>query len=339
LISYVVVGIGTGFIGYWAASNAVIPPDVAIESHAPPAYTVGTGTVARALSIPVAASWIVERTLYAGRDGILTSVLVDGGNEVSEGSVIVTIDLQPTVIARGSVPMFRTLRFGMLGPDVAQLQGLLGSLGLYEGEPNGNFDAATEAAVKAWQQSIGISGDGSVALGSMLFVETLPAIIKVLPAVGQRVGAGSDFVELFAQRPEFEASVGVAQRAELTSGDAVSIEAPNGRVWTGVLESFMPAGEGRITVRIGGGLCGADCASLAIDETASMTGSVVLVPATSGPVVPTSAIVVQPSGNLGVTLADGTIRQVRIVAEADGFAVVDGVGSGTVILLPGPIGP
>jgi len=40
-----------------------------------------------------------------------------------------------------------------------------------------------------------------------------------------------------------------------------------------------------------------------------------------------------------VTLSDGTTRPVRVLAEADGFAVVDGLPAGTVILLPSPPAP
>ena len=71
-----------------------------------------------------------------------------------------------------------------------------------------------------------------------------------------------------------------------------------------------------------------------MDGETALSGQIVLVPDTSGVVVPASALVQQPSGALAVTLADGTSRSVRIVVEADGFAVVEGLDTGLIIKLP-----
>jgi N-acetylmuramoyl-L-alanine amidase len=56
------------------------------------------------------------------------------------------------------------LASGSSGEDVKRLQQRLKEFGFYEGEINGEFDEATEAAVKKFQKDEGLVADGIVAL-------------------------------------------------------------------------------------------------------------------------------------------------------------------------------
>jgi peptidoglycan hydrolase-like protein with peptidoglycan-binding domain len=331
---------GVAAAGYWAGTNAVVPPSLPLQSHDPITYTVANGTVGSTVNLSVAASWSTTRTLHAGRGGTVTSVPVAGGDEVAEGTVIVTIDLEPVVIATGSVPMFRTLEYGIDGPDVAQLQKLLAAKGFFTGAIDGHFGWSTTTATKLWQRSIGASQSGVVDAGALIFVPSLPARMTVVPAVGDRVEQGGDLVKVLGSEPDFVATVTAEERANLSSGEAIAITAPNGGVWSGTLGTLEPSnnGPGGYTATITGTLCGADCGLVPIVGETALKGSIELVPTTSGPVVPTSALVVQPSGGSALTMSDGSTRVVEIVAEANGFAVVKGIDAGAVIRLPSPPG-
>ena len=83
-----------------------------------------------------------------------------------------------------------------------------------------------------------------------------------------------------------------------------------------------------------GGRCGPTCNRIPILGETALTGSVTLVPETSGVVVPTSALILEPSGGLTVTLKSGEKLPVEVIAEADGFAVVDGLESGAAYPTP-----
>lgn len=325
---------GVAGAAYWAGTNAVVPPELPVAAHTSETYTVETGTVGRSVRVSVAASWSTTRTLYAAIDGVVTSVGHKAGNAAQLGDVLLTVNLEPVVVARGAVPMFRTLEQGMDGPDVAQLQRLLRSLGFFPGPTNGVFGAATAAATKRWQRSIGAPVDGTVESGSLLFVDDLPARMVVVPTVGARIGAGTELVRVLGQTPRFTITVGGSQRAELRSGMAISIDAPGGSTWVGALGSFEQLGDGRYSASLAGPLCGDACGQLPVDGETALSGQIVLVPETSGVVVPASALVQQASGALAVTLADGASRSVRIVVEADGFAIVEGLDAGLVIKLP-----
>jgi peptidoglycan hydrolase-like protein with peptidoglycan-binding domain len=332
---------GVAALGYWAGTNAVVPPSLPLQSHDPITYTVANGTVKSSVDLPVSASWSAARTLHAGRSGTLTSVLLTGGDLVAGGTVIATIDLRPVVVATGSVPMFRTLAAGTDGPDVAQLQRLLTAQGFYKGAIDGRFRASTTAATKLWQKSIGASQSGVVDAGALVFVDSLPARMALIPKVGDLVGQGGDLVRVLGSAPDFSVTITASNRASIRSGDAISIAAPDGSTWTGTLGTFEPAITGipgSYTATVGGTLCGTDCGLVPVEGETALRGSIVLVPETTGPVVPTSALVVQPSGGSAVTMADGSTRTVTVVAEANGFAVVDGLDAGAIIRLPSPPG-
>ncbi len=225
--------VAVAYAAYWAGTNAVVPPELPVAAHPSETYTVETGTVGRSVRVSIAAKWSTIRTLYGAIDGIVTSVGHQAGDAAQRGDVLLTVNLEPVVVARGAVPMFRTLEQGMDGPDVAQFQRLLRSLGFFPGPTNGVFDPATAAATKRWQRSIGATADGTVESGSLLFVDALPARMTVVPSVGAQIGAGTELVRVLEHAPRFTVTVSGSQRAELRSGLTIAIDAPGGGTWTG----------------------------------------------------------------------------------------------------------
>lgn len=331
--------IGIGLVAYWAGRTAIAPPELPAEEHPVTTYAVAEGAVGRTVRVGVTAGWSLERTISAAGEGIVTSVRHEAGGILDANSTPLTIDLEPLVAAPGPIPMFRTLRRGVEGPDVAQLQALLRSLGFLAGPADGRFGPLTEAAVKRWQRAIGATVDGVVEPADLLFLERLPTRAEVVPAVGDRISIGSPLLRIFATRPTFRALVSASLRAELVSGMAIAITGPSGERWSGTLGSFTSRPDGGFEVGIEGDVCGNSCAALPVSGETNLEAAIVLVPETRGLVVPTAALVEGPSGEIAVVLADGTLRDVRVVAEANGFAVVEGLTAGTTIQLPAPPKP
>ena len=83
----------------------------------------------------------------------------------------------------------------------------------------------------------------------------------------------------------------------------------------------------------GGAICGTSCDQVPVDGSGRYRTDLVVVPDTSGPVVPIAAIVTGADGRTFVTRDDGRDVLVRIVAAAHGRAVVDGVEPGETIRL------
>lgn len=326
-------------VAYWAGRAAIAPPELPAEEHSATTYVVAEGTVGRTVRVGVTASWPVERTITASRDGVVTSIAHEAGDLLEAGAAPLTIDLEPVVVASGPVPMFRALRRGVEGPDVAQLQALLHQLGFLAGPADGRFGPTTEAAVKRWQRAVGGTADGIVEPGDLLFLDRLPARAEVVPTLADRVSVGSPLLRVLAARPVFRALVGASLRAELASGMAIEITAPDGARWRGMLGTFVPRDDGRFEVEITGEPCGDACGVIPVDGETALDGAIVLVPETQGVVVPTAALVQEPAGSVAVVLADGTTHPVQIVAEANGFAVVEGLPPGTTVRLPSPPEP
>jgi peptidoglycan hydrolase-like protein with peptidoglycan-binding domain len=337
LAAAVLVGVAAG--GYWAGSNVIAPPALQAPVHATQTYTAQLGAVGRTAKVPVTASWPTAQALASATDGVLTTVQHAPGDPATSGEVIATIDLRPVVVAEGPVPMFRALHEGLTGPDVLQFQRLLKAQGFLSSPADGRFTAATVDATRKWQHSIGDVADGVVDPGAVLFVDHLPARLVVIPGVGSRLGVGAEFVHVLADRPSFEALVSASTRAELHTGMPVAITGPGDARWFGSLGTLTATADGRYTATIQGPLCDDRCDTIPVDGDTALSGSIEIVPATSGVVVPVSALLQLPSGGAAVTLRDGTTQAVRVVAMAEGLAVVDGLAAGTAILLPAPIGP
>lgn len=78
----------------------------------------------------------------------------DGGTDASTAEADGEAEEQPV-----SLP---TLKIGMRGPAIAQVQSALQELGFYRGPLDGIFGPGTEAAVIAFQESAQLSADGVV---------------------------------------------------------------------------------------------------------------------------------------------------------------------------------
>jgi hypothetical protein len=120
------------------------------------------------------------------------------GDTVRNGEQLAEIDGEPLFALAGTVPAWRDLTPGESGPDVAELQKALGSLGYYDGgDTAGYFGAATGDAVAAYYEHLGYTApsSGGVPAADVVFLPSLPAsVVAVNGAAGQQ--PGQPFLEL-----------------------------------------------------------------------------------------------------------------------------------------------
>ncbi|MET7418230.1 peptidoglycan-binding domain-containing protein [Dactylosporangium sp. NPDC005555] len=244
------------------------------------------------------------------------------------------------VVGVGAVPAFRDLHAGDQGTDVAQLQALLTKLGFPAGTVDGKFDSTVTDAVKRWQRSLGIASDGAVLKGDVIYVSQLPARLALDPrvVVGARLAGGETSVQVLPSTPQFKIDLPENQARMLSSGMIVDIQGDGGR-WTAKIADVVADDKGARVAHLASAsneaICGTQCAAVKIDGETLYPSRIWLVAPTSGIVVPTVSLVTDVSGNAGVILADGTFRQVTIVANAGGTAVIKGVEAGEVVRAPG----
>ncbi|GAA2449456.1 peptidoglycan-binding domain-containing protein [Agromyces soli] len=336
----VLLGVGAG--AGWAATSVFAPPDEVTAST----YTyvdVVDGEVGSSVRLTTMAAW---RQVPAGTNraaGTVTSVELAAGDEVRTGSVLYSVELRPVVAAVGTVPAFRPIGRDAQGPDVRQLQQLLTDLGHYDGLVDGGFGPRTEAAVKAWQDSLGLPADGVVQAGDLVFLPELPGRVTLddeLVRPGASLSGGEQLVSMLPRQPEFTIPVSRAQAATMPVGTAVEIEAPDGGAWSAVIVAQEPSAEAddQVGLRLGaaGGtpICVDACTKIPVLGDARLSSTVITQAPTSGLVVPAAALRSSADGAVAVIDREGRSHPVTVLASARGMAVVDGVRAGLRVRVP-----
>ncbi len=136
-----------------AASEAAAPPrsvvTVAVEERVLSSTVVTRGSV-----MPSVSSVVSGPTTTGGVVGAVTGVFVKVGDQVAEGARVVEVAGRPVFVLQGEVPVYRSMRPGMVGADIRELQAALTRTGCAAGS-SGVFDEATKSCVQALYESLG----------------------------------------------------------------------------------------------------------------------------------------------------------------------------------------
>ena len=107
----------------------------------------------------------VEVTIETGDLGgpaVVTGQVPAVGAEFVAASVALEVAGRPVIVLPGDLPVYRTLRIGVSGPDVTQLKQALVAVGINPGDVASNvFDATTSAALKQLYALVGYTPPAS----------------------------------------------------------------------------------------------------------------------------------------------------------------------------------
>jgi membrane fusion protein, multidrug efflux system len=298
----------------------------------------------------------------AGRSGVVTDV-APVGTVVSQGQVLFSLDLQPTVLLHGEIPAFRDLSVDAdPGADIAQLEQALVDLGFGAGVTvDDEFTDATADAVAEWEEALGRSDpDGVVTLGDVVFVPADLRIAEVAAERGTQVQSGAEVVQVTATTKVVTLQLTVDQVANVEAGTPGTIELPDGTEATGKItdvatEPTTDDGDGTGDGGGGGGGGGGGdeetfAVTVALDDPAAAEGF------DSGTVdvtversrtddaisVPVIALLALREGGYGVQVADDSepggyrLVPVEVGTIADDWAQVsgDGIEAGVDVVVP-----
>ncbi|MGI5208404.1 peptidoglycan-binding domain-containing protein [Spirillospora sp. CA-108201] len=126
------------------------------------------------------------RDVWGGASGVVTWA-PEAGATVRRGRTLFSVAGKPVTLMYGGRPMYRTLREGVSGRDVRQLEENLRALGYGGVTVDGEFTGATEAAVEEWQDDRGLEETGRVDPGQVVF---LGGAVRVRES-GRPRGSGS----------------------------------------------------------------------------------------------------------------------------------------------------
>jgi hypothetical protein len=169
------------------------------------------------------------------------------GQVISEGQVLYQVSGAPVVLLYGSVPAWRDLSEGISGPDVAELNADLVSLGYATwaelGSGSDYFSAATAYGVEQLQAKLGVTETGTLTLGQAVFLPTA-ALITGLGSSTVPGGAampGSVVLTASSTTPVVTIALDAAQQTEVKDGEQVAITLPDGATTPGVVSSVSTA--------------------------------------------------------------------------------------------------
>lgn len=341
-LSFALAFVMSGALVGWAVAAVFASPADVVDSTPFTTAEVVAGEVESGFSANTVAEWTPAPVASNLMGGVVTSVAVTPGQEVQAGSVLYSVNLRPVVIAQGETPAFRSLSRGSTGADVAQLQAMLTALGFYRGAADGAFGGGTKAAVQAWQGSLGITRDGVVQMGDLVFAPVLPLRVildsKVV-ARGATLSGGEGVISALPPTPTFRLPVTAAQAAQMPVGTRVEITGPDQQDWTGFVLSQQPQEDSdAIDVILdgvdGAAICGEECESIAATGQDILRSKVVTLEPVSGLTVPSAALQSRGDGTIVVVDESGLEHHVTIVASANGISVVKGVPEGLNVRLP-----
>lgn len=337
-IAVLAVGAAVG----WAGTAVFTPPRELVETTPFTYVELAEGEVGSSVALNTAAEWA---QIPAGTNravGTVTAVHASAGDETQAGVALYDVNLRPVIVAQGAVPSFRDLARGLEGPDVAQLQQLLASLGFYDGAQDGGFGAATQRAVRAWQESLGLDDDGIVRAGDLMFVPTLPGRVVVDTEQvfrGASLSGGENVVFALAPEPTFTIAATVQQATMMPVGTPVEISIEN-LVWHASVAGQQPAADGADKVEVqlqgseSGSVCGDQCGLVPVQGESLLTSRIVTQETVAGIVAPSAALLTSPNGSVSVIDESGELHPVQVLASAQGMSVIEGLPAGIRVRVP-----
>ena len=235
------------------------------------------------------------------------------------------------VVMYGSTPAYRTMKVGLSGDDVRQLQQNLVDLGHGDGDGfsiSGVFDDATAAAVVHWQLASGQNPDGMVGVADVLFVAGPVRVGSWSPGieVGQQLGAGAALAALTVIQAPVDGQMSTTQRVValvplsdrdlVSEGITVNVELPDDTDIAGTLTAINPSpvlddqtGENEVEVTI---LLAEPASEVWIGATVTVEITETLI--TDALVVPATALLALVEGGYAVEVVatDGSLRLIGV---------------------------
>jgi hypothetical protein len=163
------------------------------------------------------------------------------GKVISEGHVLYRVDDRPVVLLHGSTPAYRILSAGASGPDVDELNADLVALGYATRAQlhpaSAAFGPATTAAVLKLQASLGVTENGTLALGQVVFEPSAVRVTSVSAQLGGSAQAGLTVLQGTSTQRQVQLALDASQQTDVAVGDKVTITLPNNQTTPGVVSS------------------------------------------------------------------------------------------------------
>jgi hypothetical protein len=332
------------------------------------AYPSSTATVTRqglSSEIPVAATlgYAGSFTVVNQASGILTR-LPQAGTVISQGQVLYEVSGRPVVLLYGATPAYRSLSAGtnnaLTGPDVRELNADLVAMGYASSSeiPAGSdvFSSWTTAGAEKLQSALGVTANGTLGLGDVVFLPGAARITSVSATLGATALAGQAIMSATSTARVVTVDLDSAQQSEVAAGDHVTITLPDNDTTPGVVTSVGKVATSSSPGSASSGSAGspspatitvlvtpADPAATGTWDQAPVTVDISTASVPDALVVPVDALLALAGGGYAVEVAgtNGVHHLVPVTPgifdDADGLVQVSGSGlsAGAAVVVPG----
>ena len=173
-------------------------------------------------------------------NGIYTE-LPAAGQVISQGQALYRVNGSPVVLLYGSTPTYRTLSAGDNGPDVAELNADLVQLGYATSDQlsptSAVFGSPTTTALEKLQRALGVTQNGTLALGQAVFEPSAMRVMTLSAQLGSAAQANQTVMQATSTTRQVQVALDASQQINVAVGDKVTITLPNNRNTPGVVSS------------------------------------------------------------------------------------------------------
>ena len=163
------------------------------------------------------------------------------GQVIAQGRVLYRVNDTPVVLLYGSTPAYRNLSAGATGADVAELNADLVALGYASraqlSPTSGSFGPDSAAAVMKLQAALGMTQNGTLTLGQVVFEPSAVRVTSVSARLGGRTEAGQAVIQGTSTTRQVLVALSASEQTTMAVGDEVSITLPNNHTTPGVVSS------------------------------------------------------------------------------------------------------
>jgi hypothetical protein len=238
LIVVVAAGLAVGLTDPFAGS----PSSKGVVDNADPTglQTVTRQSLSEQTQVSATLGYTGNYGVVNQSQGILTS-LPTVGQLVSQGQVLYEVSGAPVVLLSGNTPAYRSLSEGTTGADVTELNGDLVALGYATTTeiPSGTDDFTywTKVGVEKLQAALGVTQNGTVALGQVVFGPTAIRVTSVTATLGAPAQTGQSVLTATSTTRQVSIALDADEQSEVAVGDKVIITLPNNQTTPGVISS------------------------------------------------------------------------------------------------------
>ncbi|WP_238016367.1 peptidoglycan-binding domain-containing protein [Dactylosporangium sp. AC04546] len=175
-------------------------------------------------------------TTVVGRLPGMVTGLPGEGTTVQRGQQLYRVDGGPVLLWYGTAPLYRTLKPGDEGADVAMFEAGLAALGYKGFTADDSYTSATADAVRDWQESLGLPRTGTVEVGRIVVAPGAVRVGQVRAHLGDN--ATTAVLDWTGSARVVTVRLDVTKQELASVGDAARVRLPNDTVVDGTISAI-----------------------------------------------------------------------------------------------------